>query len=102
MISQNTHKCRIQKLVEDDTLVVVHNDPIFNMGLDGMHENVLLQQSPDTQQIIHFVAVGYASNILLNNWAFVQVGRRVMRRRSDQLDPARVRSVIRFAAHEGW
>lgn len=72
------------------------------MGLYSGHKNIFLQQSALPNKIIHCVSVRNASNILFNDWALIQVGSRVMRCRSNQLNTSIVCPVVRSATNKSW
>lgn len=55
---------------KDNTFVVVHDDTVFNMGFDGIDKDILLEGTALSYQIIHFVSVGDARNILFNDWSY--------------------------------
>jgi len=85
---------------EYDALVVVHDDPIFDVSLDGGNQNVLFQCPSLPEQVVHFIAVRNARNVLFDDRALVQICRGVVRRRADQFDAPLVRAMVRPATHE--
>jgi hypothetical protein len=55
------------------------------VSLDGRHQNTLFQETSLANQVIHLIPVRDAGNVLFENGTFVEIGRGVVRRRSNQL-----------------
>src|SRR3954469_12507224 len=68
-------------LVEHDGLVAVNEHTAFEVPADGLREDELLEIAASADQVLDAVAVRHARNVLMNDWAFVQIPRRVMRGR---------------------
>lgn len=50
---------------KENTLVVVNNNTIFNMGFDSCDQDALFQQASLSNQIIDFIAMRNAGNVLV-------------------------------------
>jgi O-acetylserine/cysteine efflux transporter len=91
---------RTAALAEDDGLVAVEQDPVVGVPADGPGQGEALGVPADGHQLGRAVRVVDPGHLLLDDRPLVQVGCDVVRGRADQLDPARVRLVIRPRALE--
>ncbi len=66
----------------------------------GAGENAPLDVAPLSNEIVRRVTMRDPFNILFNDRPLVEIGRYVMRRRTDQLDASLMRLVVRFGALE--
>jgi O-acetylserine/cysteine efflux transporter len=88
------------ELAEDDGLVAVEQDPVVGVPADGPGQGEALGVPADGHQLGRAVRVVDPGHLLLDDRPLVQVGGDVVRGGADQLDPARVRLVIRPRALE--
>jgi drug/metabolite transporter (DMT)-like permease len=88
------------ELAEDDGLVAIEQDPVVGMPADGPGQGEALGVPADSHQLGRAVRMVDPGHLLLDDRPLVQVGRDVVRGRADQLDPARVRLVVRPRALE--
>src|SRR5690349_23078857 len=88
------------ELAEDDGLFAVEQDPVVGVPADGPGQGEALGVTADGHQLGRAVRVVDPGHLLLDDRPLVQVGRDVVRGRADQLDPARVRLVVRPRALE--
>jgi len=88
------------RLAEDDGLVSVEQDPVVGMPADGPGQGEALGVTADGHQFGRAVRVVDPGHLLLDDRPLVQVSGDVVRGGADQLDPARVRLVIRPRALE--
>jgi drug/metabolite transporter (DMT)-like permease len=89
-----------QGLAEDDGLVAVEQDPVAGVPADRPGQGDALGVPADGHQLGRAVRVVDPGHLLLDDRPLVQVGGDVVRGGADQLDPARVRLVIRPRALE--
>jgi drug/metabolite transporter (DMT)-like permease len=87
-------------LAEDDCLVAVEQDPVVGVPADRPGQGDALGVPADGHQLGRAVRVVDPGHLLLDDRPLVQVGGDVVRGGADQLDPARVRLVIRPRALE--
>jgi drug/metabolite transporter (DMT)-like permease len=87
-------------LAEDDGLVAVEQDPVVGVPADRPGQGDALGVPADGHQLGRAVRVVDPGHLLLDDRPLVQVGGDVVRGGADQLDPARVRLVIRPRALE--
>jgi drug/metabolite transporter (DMT)-like permease len=87
-------------LPEDDGLVAVEQDPVVGVPADRPGQGDALGVPADGHQLGRAVRVVDPGHLLLDDRPLVQVGGDVVRGGADQLDPARVRLVIRPRALE--
>jgi drug/metabolite transporter (DMT)-like permease len=88
------------ELAEDDGLVAVEQDPVVGVPADRPGQGDALGVPADGHQLGRAVRVVDPGHLLLDDRPLVQVGGDVVRGGADQLDPARVRLVIRPRALE--
>src|ERR671914_2767036 len=79
---------------EDNRPVLVDEDAVFEMPVDGSRENGSLDVAPDHRQHLGVCLMRHAPDILLDDRAFVELLGRVVGRRSDELDSTRVRADV--------
>ena len=83
------------RLAEDDGAVAVEQDPGLGVPLDRAGQRLALDVAADGDELVGVQRVVDPGHLLLDDRALVQVGRHVVRGGADQLDPARVRLVVR-------
>jgi O-acetylserine/cysteine efflux transporter len=87
-------------LAEDDGLAAVEQDPVVGVPADRPGQGDALGVPADGHQLGRAVRVVDPGHLLLDDRPLVQVSGDVVRGGADQLDPARVRLVIRPRAFE--
>lgn len=83
-------------LFEDDGLVVVDEDAVFEVPAHGPRQDHPLEVAAFPRQVFHRVPVRGADDVLFDDRTVVEFGRRVVRRGADQFDPALVGLLVRF------
>src|SRR5258708_17116206 len=83
---------------EDNGSGSVHDDPSFEVRPHRAREHHALHVTPHASEIGRAHPVIDAHDVLLDDRALVQVLRRVVRRRADELDPPGVRLAVRLRA----
>ena len=74
--------------------------PVLAVPLHGARQHLAFGVAADGGQVFHRLAVVHAGHVLLDDRAFVQVGRHVVRGGADQLDAALVRLPVGLGALE--
>ncbi|ABA49823.1 hypothetical protein BURPS1710b_0776 [Burkholderia pseudomallei 1710b] len=87
-------------LAEHHRLRAVQHDPVLDVPLDRARERHAFDVAADGRQLVRRHAVIDALDFLLDDRAFVEVGRHVVRGRADQLHAAVERLVVRLRALE--
>ncbi len=89
-----------EALLEDDGFVVVDQDTAFEVPSQGLSQHALFEIASAPRQFAHRVAVVYPADVLVNDRAFIEVGRCVVCGRADEFYPACVGLVIGSATGE--
>ena len=80
--------------------MAVDQDAVFAVPLDGAGQHLAFGVAANGGQVFYGFAVVHTGHILLDDRAFVQIGRHIVGRRPDQLHPPVVRLVVRLGTLE--
>ena len=86
---------------EDDGAVTVEQHPVLGVPAHCLRQHPALDVLSLGLQHGHRVLVPGPRHVLLNDRPFIEVRRHVVRRRPDELDPARVRLSVRARPLKG-
>src|SRR5690606_21424985 len=85
---------------KDDRAVAVQEDSPVDMGVNGTGKNLTFDIATERDIVFGALRMGDAHRVLLDDRAFVQVCRHVMRRRADQLYAALIGLLVGIGALE--
>jgi len=87
--------------IEDNRLVVVDQDTVFQMKPDSLGQNHFLQVASLPNQIVYVVTVGHTSDVLDDDRSVIENRSDVVCGGADQFDPATKSLVIGSSAGKG-
>ncbi|MNJ59147.1 hypothetical protein D3C77_548140 [compost metagenome] len=92
---------KLSILAEHDGFVLMHEDAILNMPFHCACQYNSLNRAADALQLPNVITMADALNVLLNNWAAIQLFRYVMGCSADDLHAAIISLRVWLASDEG-
>src|SRR5580704_11004370 len=91
----------VARLFEDDGLVVVEQDSVFNVPTNGAGENHFFKVAPSFHQVFKRIAMRDARDALFDDGAVVEDFSDIVRGGADEFYAALVGLMMGFRAYEG-
>ena len=88
--------------IKENALVVVDDNTIFNVSFHGCDQHALFQKTSLANQVIDFIAMRNAVNVLFNNGPLVKLSSGVVSRGTNQLGIVNKKGEKMFSARQEY